>query len=568
MTCFPRNTVTWFAVHALTLLAVNAGFGCGPAPAAPAAPSSQPATAPVPAAPAPAAPAAPQQGGVLTYASTTGINNMHPFKQRGAGERRTGGPVYDLLLSYKFEAGSNYEVNYEVVPWLAERWEQPDPTTYLLHLRKGVKWHDGEPFTAGDVVFSYQFIRDPANTFPLASLFAIAQSIEKVDDYTVRIVTKGATPFLLQRLADLNMFIVPKHVVERGDDLNKVAIGTGPFKLKSLDPASKNEYTRNPDYWRAGKPYLDGLVVHWKLDEASRLAAVIARELDIWTAPDKKQAENVAQTTRDVVVTPVTPGQGEAVLMRLDRPPFNDIRVRRAVHLALDRDGLVKTAANGEGTINPPGVPGHKQGFAIAPEELMKLPGYRQPKDQDLAEAKRLLAEAGYPSGLKATLLYGRDRSTEARLAEPVADSLRRGGIEITLGGRTQPEVLKALQEGSFEAALDLTHSMLPNERLYLFMHSKGSRNTFGLADPNLDRILESIDVATSSADQKRLALELQRHLLDNLYLIPTIEFPAYEIQQPWVRGLVMHQSVGSFVDQVNSTTTWFDQEVRKRYKS
>ncbi len=544
--------------------AASAAVACAPTPAAPA-PAAPALGAPV----APAAPAAapaPQRGGILAYASTTQVNSLHPFKLRGAVERRAGGPVYDSLLAYKYENGS-FEVNYDVEPWLAERWEQPNPTTYVFSLRKGVKFHDGRPLTADDVVFTHEFIRNPANDFPIASLLTPVQRTEKVDDFTVRITAKEPSPFLLQRLADRNMFILPKHVIERGDDLAKVAIGTGPFKVKSFDADSRSEYVRNADYWQEGKPYLDGLLIHWTLDESTRLAALIAREIDLWAAPDKKQTETVLQTVRDVQVQRVTPVYGDALVMPLDRPPFNDVRVRRALHLALDREALIKTAAQGEGIINPPAMPGHKEGYAIPPADLIKLPGYRQPKDPDLAEAKRLLAEAGFPEGLKTTLLYDKRRSTESRLAEPLAGAVRRGGFDMELGGRDRPEYVKALRDRSYQIALDFTADMELNSRQYPYLHSKGSQNTMGLADPKLDAILEGIDKAMEKSEQKRLALELQRYLLETLYHIPTIEMPAYQVQQPWVRGYQADQAVSSFFEQPSTTNTWFDQEVRKKYK-
>ncbi len=540
---------------------------CAPTPASPAPAAPAPGAPAAPAAPvAPAAAPAPQRGGILAYASTTKVNSLHPFKLRGAVERRAGGPVYDSLLAFKYENGS-YEVNFDVEPWLAERWEQPNPTTYVFYLRKGVKFHDGQPLSASDVVFTHEFIRDKANDFPIASLLASVQRTEKVDDFTVRITAKEPTPFLLQRLADQSMFILPKHVVERGDDLAKVAMGTGPFKVKSFDADSKSEYVRNPDFWQAGKPYLDGLIVHWTLDESTRLAAFIAREIELWAAPDKKQTDTVVQTVRDVQVQRVTPVYGDALVMPLDRPPFNDVRVRRALHLALDREALIKTAGQGEGIINPPGMPGHKEGYAIPPAELMKLPGYRQPKDQDLAEAKRLLAEAGFPDGLKTTLLYDRRRSTESRLAEPLAGAVRRGGFDIELGGRDRPEYVKALRERSYQIALDFTADMEINSRQYPYLHSKGSQNTMGLADPKLDAILDGLEVAMEKSAQKRLALELQQYLLETLYHIPTIEMPAYQVQQPWVRGFLSDQAVSAFFERPSTTTTWIDQEVRKKYK-
>lgn len=548
------------ALSAWAAVAVGTAVACAPAPPAPAVPSQPQAGAAVP-----AAPAGPQRGGTITYASTTKVNSLHPFKLWGAVERRAGGPIYDTLLFYK-DAG-RYEVTFEVAPGLAERWEQPDPATYVFHLRKGVKWHDGRPFTADDVVFTYNYVRDRNNAFPIASQLSPITQIVKVDDSTVRITTQAPSPFLLQRLADFNFFVIPKHVVDGGDDLSKVGIGTGPFKVKSFDADSRSEYVRNEDYWQQGKPYLDGVTVHWVLDESARLAGFIARELDLWAAADKRQADGLLQSAADAVSKRVIPTYGDAFIMKLDRPPFNDARVRRAVHLAVDRQALIKTSAQGDGVINPPGMPGHKEGFAIPPEQLAQLPGYRQPKDQDLAEAKRLLGEAGYASGLKTSMIYDRRRNTDSKIAEPLAATLRPAGIEVELNGKDRPEYVKDLRERNYETALDFTASMSLNERQMPYLHSKGSQNTMGLADPKLDAILEALEVAMKVEDQKRLGLEIQRHLLETNYTIPTIEIPAYQVVQTWVRDHHVHPAGAAFMDTLSVNSTWIDADVKRKYK-
>ena len=548
-----RNLLQWTASAALALLWIACGPVAAPAPAPPAETG---------AAPEPPAHPQPGRGGVLAYASSTDPVSLHPFQAATAGARRAVGPIYDLLLTYRYEPGLDYTIDYAAVPnGLAARWEQTDTTTYLFHLRDGVRWQDGVDFTADDVVFTLEFARDPKTAWPNRGRLGAIQAVEKVDSRTVRLTTRGPAPALLQNLADPNSMIVPKHVVDRGDDLAKVAIGTGPFKHKSFDAASKGVLVRHDAYWQQGKPYLDGIEVYYNLDASTRLAGFTARRFDIWSEPDKAQTDAILKLLPDVLVERVLPSYGEALIMQLTRPPYSDIRVRRALHLGVDRQGIIKTATHGEGMANPPGMPGKKEGWSIPQAELLKLPGYRQPKDQDIAEAKRLLAEAGYPGGFSTVVTYDSTRPLEPKIVEAFASSLRSIGVNMELRGRPRAEAAKDLTDGNFETAFDLTADDNLPARQRAYLHSTGSQNRFGLQDAVLDGLLDRLAVTIDVAEQKRLALEMQRHLLEQLYLIPTVEGPGFKLRQPWVHGFVPHVSIAPFIDSAQAPSVWLDVE-------
>src|SRR6266498_3763910 len=240
-----------------------------------------------------------------------------------------------------------------VEPDLAERWEALDDTTYVFYLRKGVKWHskpplNGRELVAEDVKFTYdRFLMEKgnANHYMLEPL----DRVEVVDRYTVKFLLKEPFVWLVNTLAyPWSMWIVAPELVEQYGDLKKpeTAIGTGPFVLERYEPNVKAVFKRNPEYFRQDQPYVDG--VEWLIipDESTGLAMYRTGQID----PGPQLAWSVRQQDLDSLkkshphliyrdMLGITPG---AVYMRIDQPPFNDVRVRRAISHAIDRQGLIE----------------------------------------------------------------------------------------------------------------------------------------------------------------------------------------------------------------------------------
>ena len=546
-----------FSVVVAALLVAGCAPAVAPAPVAPPAPGA----APAPAQPAAPAEAAPKRGGIITYAPNNWADTLHPLKQGDVGERRVAGPIYETILVLKRPTPeSDYRIDFEVDPWLAERWEQPNPTTVVLAVRKGVKWQDGTEFTADDIVWTLLQVMDPQNAYPIRSRFKSGTTFTSADRYTVRITLPQAQTDILPNLADQNLFILPKHLGEQGTDFTKTAVGTGPLKLVSFDRSKSGVYARYEGYWRQGQPYVDGMETYFGLDPAARNAAFLTKKIDLTAPADKVRLEEITGRLPETKASAGHTDYGNSLVMRLDKPPYDDVRVRRAIHLAIDRPGLLKVATFGAGIANPPGMPGHKAGWAIAPEELNKLPGYRQPKDQDIAEAKRLLAEAGYANGFKSSVVYSRQRQSSPVIIEPVAGQLKNVGIELTLDGRPNPEYRKSALDGSYEMLVDFTADM-SFKRQAEFLHSKGPLNKMGLKDEQLDRLLDIQDTVLDVGERKKAAQELQRLLLDKMYVVPTIEMPAYQVWQPWVKSYFYNIGISELLENFSLAQVWLDQE-------
>ena len=534
------------AVAALAL------WGCSPA--APPAPPAPPAPALPPAA-APAAPT-PQRGGIMVYGQRSALVSLSPLKGDSPWWRAFIGS-FEPLVRLEWRGVFDWQADQEIKPGLAESWEQPAPNAFVFHLRKNVKWHDGRPFTADDVVFTLEAWRDSAEAPRAYALGRNFTAVEKVDPYTVRLTVKDISPDFFPGMAVWSNlpYMLPAH---RKDSLDKMPlIGTGPMKVKSVVLDGPTVLERNNDYWGPGQPYLDGGKVINRVEPSILQAAFAAREMDLMTVGDRTQFETLQKLVPQLQHHVFQAAGAKSFFFRQDRPPFNDPKVRQAFHLAIDRQALIKVLTQGDGAVNPPGGAGSKTGWGIAQDELSKLPGWRQPKDQDIAEAKRLLAEAGYAAGLKTELT--RDPSaSDAAIAEAVAPQLKAVGIDMGLGGGERAAFLRAKDDVSYEIYFDNAAGTTITDRLQGWFHTKGAWNKAGMGNPRLDQLIEQQDRTYDTAERKKLVYQAQKIITENMYAAPTIDFAAYAVWQPWLKDMAMSFSPQHHVP--NWYDVWMDQ--------
>ena len=386
----------------------------------------------------------PQYGGVMQSASNPVPGGLYWYDvvaAGGGGHRTTLTPAFETLITFDFTKPDFQALAATgvIMPSLAESWKQVDAHTYEFNLRKGVKWHNGEPFSAEDVTWS---IKQWAENIAPPDLRTLSKNMEKVEapnPNTLRITLKEVDPDFLQELCDYNPKILSASVAKAagnptGDALrelyNKTAVGTGPFKVRNYDKTRGTELERFEDYW-GGRPYLDGLRIIYRLDFSAQQAAFITGEMDWVTLADKVQYDTVKAAVPGAQKVSYIPAHDTGVEFNMKRKPWDDIRVRRAFHLAIDRQALDAAAGFGEGFIGAPMlVPSFtKAGWGIQPDEYLKLPGWRQPKEQDIAEAKRLLTEAGIQPGFNVAMKWRKGSTQPTVFAEPTASQLKTIGI-------------------------------------------------------------------------------------------------------------------------------------------
>src|SRR5215470_1211935 len=293
----------------------------------------------------------PRRGGILRARGRDPVH-FDPHLTRNQRTHAVLSFVYSKLLQHK--VGADVQPGTFIVePDLAERWEAPDDRTYIFHLRQGVRWHNkppvnGRELVAEDVKFTFdRFLTEPGN--PERQLLEAVDRVEVVDRYTVKFLLKEPFVWLLNILASaICMWIIAPEVVEKYGDLKKVetAIGTGPFLLESYEPNVKTIFKRNPDYFRQGLPYIDG--VEWLVvqDESTWLAMYRTGQLDTgpgnnWTVR-QEDLEALKKSHPHLHYQDMLAINSTTIWMRTDQPPFNDVRIRRAISQAVDRQAIIE----------------------------------------------------------------------------------------------------------------------------------------------------------------------------------------------------------------------------------
>jgi peptide/nickel transport system substrate-binding protein len=318
-----------------------------------------------------------------------------------SGETLSPDPARLLSISDVYHARMIYEpfvaadATMQPIPWLAEKWESNDKATqWTFHLRQGVKFHDGSPLTADDVVYTFRRLLDPKTGSPAASeLGAIKpEAFQAVDPATVKVKLDSAIAELPSILATKHGMVVKNN--SSSDDIRLHPNGTGPYTLKELKIGDlKTTFTRNPNYWRSGLPKSECLTVTAITEPISRVAALKSGEADIVLVVDPA---TISTLKDDPTVTLTKAPGGSAITMGMfmDVSPFDNPKVRTAMKLVIDRQALVDTALLGFG------VPGNDNPILPSSPDAYRHDIIKR----DVAKAKQLLAEAGHPDGISVDL--------------------------------------------------------------------------------------------------------------------------------------------------------------------
>src|SRR5262244_1475916 len=292
----------------------------------------------------------PKRGGILRVRGYDPVHFDHHLTNN-AKTNTTLSFVHSTLL--RFKVGAEIPPGtYMVEPHLAEGWEEPDDLTYVFHLRRGIKWHNkpplnGRELVADDVKFTFdRFLSEPGNAD--RHMLASVDHIDVIDRYTVKFVLKEPYVWLINVLANpRSMWIIAPEVVQQFGDLKKPenVIGTGPFLLDHYEPNVKTVFKRNPDYFLKDQPYVDG--VEWLVleDDSTGLAMYRTGQIDAgpwhWWVVRQADLEALQKSHPKLVYRDVVDNVTSAIYMRTDQAPFNDVRVRRAISMAIDRQGLI-----------------------------------------------------------------------------------------------------------------------------------------------------------------------------------------------------------------------------------
>ncbi len=410
------------------------------------------------------------------------------------------------------------DLNLKTVPDLAASWETPNNTTYIFHLRKGVKFHDGKELTSEDVKFTFERILDPKTGSPARAYLKDVESIETPDKYTVKITLKQPVASFLVGLTSLNCAIVPKHSVEEWGNLQRKENGTGPYKLVEMVPDNYAKFVKNDAYFEEGKPYIDEVIYKVIPDQMSMYTAIKGGSLDLAVIRSGSVLK-LAERDPDVVVMKAPGINVHTFGYNLKRKPFDNIYVRQAIASAIDREELVKTVAFGFGKPTGP-LPIAASFWAIPPE---KLP-FGKP---DLKKARELLKKAGYEKGLKFKILAS-NKYKLADIAQVIQSQLKKVGIQTEIEIVEWGMYVNRWKKRDYDAIVELRGgSSDPDRFLYRMVHTNGPVNNFFFSDKEIDELLEKGRTLTDPNERKKIYDKIQYLLAEKAPIVflysPTI---------------------------------------------
>lgn len=451
-------------------------------------------------------------------------------------------PCFNQLV--QIDPAKTNDLPGDIIADLAEKWEQPDPTTLIFTLKKGVKFHDGSDFSSKDVKAQLDWIINPpaGKTSPRKTALATVNSVEAPDPNTVKISLKTPTPSLLINLASHYLAIGQAADLVANGEVSAKLIGTGPFKLKSYQRSNVLELEKNPNYHVSGRPYLDGLKYFIIPDYTTALTNFIAGQYQLFYEGNaflRSDIDRVKQEIGDKAETVEVPSYTRDLLfMNAKHKPYDDPRVRQAISLAIDRDAGIKVTRQGLGLRG--GYMAPKGGWAISESDLRGYDGYDKP---NIEKAKQLLAAAGVTTPLEASATT---RTDFKDMAEFIKDQVSKIGINMKLTLADTATAQPVLQRGDFDLG-PWTLSIAiddPDATFSEISITKAVRNWSNVFDPKIDALYDKQSQMLDAAERKKTVQEMEKQALSQ-YQVATLYFDTLAFARAKsVRNMDFHSSL------------------------
>lgn len=551
------------ALRALGLTGIGVALlsACAPpqAPAKPAEPQqaapgqvkASEAKAPEAKAPAEKPAAVPKDGGTLrTYLWTENPPTLDPYLNVTFRAQEFAAFFYSRLLMSKKGPGIPAQA-YIMEGDLAESWKvSEDGTIYTFNLRPDAKWHNkpplnGRPVTAQDVVWSFERLMQVS---PQKSAFSQVADASAPNERTVQFKLKDAyAPFEAAIGAPI-FWIMPREVIEQDGDGTKRVVGSGPFVYDKFESGVGLTAKKNPAYYRKGEPRVDEVQTVIIPDVATRMAGLRGRELDL-AEVEQQDLDSLKQSNPDLQFVEWEWLYIPFVYWKLDKPPFNDARVRQAVSMGINREERTKIINNGRGNWNN-AIPWALSDWWLDPRGPEMGPNGKF-FQYDPAEAKKLLAAAGYPNGLKVDLIstagYGQ---IWVQAVELMLQDMKAIGIETTLKMQDYAAYIGTTFLGQFEGGDVMIYGLEtpftePHDFLFNMYHPKGTRNHASVDDPKLTEMIDKQMRVVDRAERKKQIFEIQRYLAEQMYYPPNSVGYRSMGMQPFVRDMYPRSDFG-----------------------
>src|SRR5215470_11963231 len=497
----------------------------------------------------------PRHGGILLAVIGADPPSLDPHQESTFATIQLVAPLYSTLLQTDPYAYP------KIIGDVASEWKiSSDGLTYTFKIRPGIRFHDSSPLTAADVKATYDKIIAPpeAARSVRKNAYVAVTGVETPDASTVVFKLKFPSASLLENLASPWNVIYPKKYLDKGGNYFKSnVVGSGPFKFKSYTRGSTFEGERNPDYFVKDRPYLNGYKFFISPETSVRAAAIRSGRayIEFRDLPNA-ETEAIKKTLGDKVAVQVTPMTGRwNISPNISAKPFSDVRVRKALTLSIDRYTMSKvlfplTGLRDVGGLMRPGTE-----WATPTSELEKMPGFGRDIEKNRAEARRLLAEAGYPNGLKVVLKNRNVKLPYQDFAVFLIQEWRKIGVEVEHRPlETAAWFADGQDTGNFELIVAPAVEFMDEPDQFLGRYATGSTQNWGrFSDPRIDDLFSRQARTLDPGERKRLINEMEKIVVENAYYIPGLW---------WSRNLVHWAKVKNYVAPPNHYTNQKLQDV------
>ncbi len=509
-----------------------------------------------------AAPAQAQKpGGVLVMSHFDSPASMSPHEEATAAVNRPMMGVFNNLVLYDQHVKQNSLAT--IVPELATGWSwSEDGTELTFPLRRGVKWHDGKPFTAADVVCTWDLLTgkaaDKLRLNPRKSWYHNLDKVSANGDFEVTFRLKRPQPSFLALLAAGWSPVYPCHVPPR--EMRTHPIGTGPFKFAEFKPNEIIRVTKNPDYWKPDRPYLDAIEYPIVPSLSTRLLGFAAGKFDSVTGVTIPLLSDVKAQAPDAVCEIVSTNIPRTVLVNRSMPPFDNPELRRAMALSLDRKSFIDILTLGQGDIGTAMQPAPEGVWGMPPAMLRTLPGYDADVAKNRAEARAIMQRLGYGPDKRIRIkLSVRNIAPTRDPAVILIDHLKEIYIDAELEPVDTTNWYPKVLRKDFTVGMVASENSLddPDQQFYENFTCGAERNYTGYCNPELDKLIDRQSMEPDQNKRRQLVWEIEKRLAEDS-VRPVIFYPRQAIcLQKRVKGLTI--MVNSIYNGSRFEDLWLD---------
>jgi peptide/nickel transport system substrate-binding protein len=462
----------------------------------------------------------------VTYALEGDVRGLEPALAYDFTANPVACQISEGLLMFDEKGG--------VQPLLAASIDHPDPATYIVKLKQGLHFQDGSPVTIDDVVASIARVRDPNVAGPLAWMYDNPKAaVTRTDDQTITIKLGTPSSLFQYVLATTAGHVIPKAAIDKyGADLLRNPIGTGPYKFVKWDAGSEIVLEKNPNYWQAGMPYYDQLVFKIVPEGTTRITGLKNGDVNAMTAVPPDQIDTV-KGFPNVDWHEVVGYTINYLAMRNDKPPLNDVKVRKAIAQAIDLNSIMTNIVKGEGILShntsvPPNMPGS------ATDQL-------QPPTYNVAAAKQLLAQSSQPNGFKTQLHTIAPNDIYVPQALAVQQALKALNIDVEVKQYAYADYITLIQGGDYEGMLilqwgadfpDALANLLP---MFLSTNVPPLNNSSFYKNPQVDQLLTGADQELDLEKRKQMLIDAQKLISDDQ---PFVWLEHFKWFMPFTKGI------------------------------